>query len=464
MTLNRRILYYALLIFLILSGVLFSYNQANDSENNGVASAVSTQNWHNVIRQYRESMNVVSKNASVFRITIKQMEADNGAYVQSVEQRISALDFLLQYRERINVFEISLRCKQVSDLCNEFGVRIGKERALLAYYVENAERLKMLQEKIVNINLEKLSLADIKERELTLKEGSELQHLLKSAIAKTTILLQYADEVQLRLDKLNNDADLRRSELVEKVFFTPQGSLWQSYLHSGMILKVWFSDVSSWLTAQFPNGREFWLNFLILGTLILLPLMIFWKRVFFPFLIRQTFFPDKYLKSKLFTLAFFLIALAILLSLAQNWLNASEITIFEQLSKMCFSLAMLLCALGVRMDRAQMLGCLRMYTPTILQNILLLICLSCLITFRAMLIVLPIFNVVTAVWTLLWLNKKEIPKLDQTIGVFTILLNVGSTILVFNGLPYVGFTMIMIWLTLVAETLIVVATTEIVIN
>ena len=313
MTLNRKILYYSLLILLILSGVLFSYKQTSNTENNGVSSVVSTQNWHNVIRQYREFMNVVCNSADSFMQNIKVMEADNREYIQRVEQRISALDFLLQYRERINVFEISLRCKQVADLCDEFNVRIDREKSLLAYYVENLERMKILQEKIVNIDLGELSLSDIKERELTLTQGAELQQLLKGAISKTETLLKYADEVQLRLDKLNRDADLRRSELVENVFFTPQGGLMRSYLHGDLVFKVWFSEVSSWLAAQFPNGREFWVNFIILAFLILLPLMIFWKWLFFPFLIRQTFFPDKYLKSKLFTFAFLLISLAVAL-------------------------------------------------------------------------------------------------------------------------------------------------------
>ena len=454
----RRKIGLILCVLLILLGALalfFKTSEAMNLSGNNLGVAIP-QYQHQLVRE-QELLQDLQSNV--------QSQAERlRSYCREVENKIDYLQFKIDTYSNADVLDITLIGQQVYDLKEEFDAT----RSLLA--ILNSELLSMAS-RAANLTtvLETFGNRQLSpERESIRLDCLAQLNRFKLEIADSRKLLTEFEAltkpISLRLDALFETSEKNRLRAINEVFSTPQEGFFSTLPYTIMTMKFWLLSLPELVPTLVPTSYEFWSYFVLLALLVNLPMLLLGRRYVYPWLLQQTPFPDKYRKLRAFAVGWFLLGASLSFALARNLLGNATGAPFQQVSVLLGSLALLIFAMAFRIDREAMRRCYRLYFPVFLGNTFAILLYILLIPYRPLVLVLPPLCLAVMLWTAIKLCRNSFPLLDTVIGWLTIVVNGIAGYLAVIGLPYIGFTMILLWFTIIAQFLTGIAATEMVIR
>ena len=419
-------------------------------------------NWARLVLEDQRYLKVVGSNTK-FRIQRAKERLDQyDVQLDGFRQKTSVYSFMLNsYEERDDVFEIMLCCRQISSVKAEFEEVKGQ-----------LVRLRDVLSRTNSVNRVIQSL----EEEKALQVSPELVLAIDQNIAERRANLEYIRSLQVPLhefadkvarvgtlvDELHERSNKKREVALEDMFLTRNMDLKRAWVSFIRYMPLWQVKISGWWRTQIPFTLGFWLRFLVLFSLLASLLTFVKVRWAKPFLLRFSMLPNDPAAWAVFSFSYWLliVAIALRVSVLSCWLSAGAENVFIQAFQAFSSTGILLIAMLMRNQTSrETRGVIRFVMPVVVQH---LICAGLYITLVSripLLVILPVLNMLVAVWLLRCLMSERHDTFTFFLGALTILQALVSAWLALSGFVYFAFTITLGWQVLVAQVLLAVIIT-----
>ena len=365
------------------------------------------------------------------------------------EKRMRELRFLVSRESPNNVFAVAMYCKQIDDLKTFVDQRVRRVKLLRDKMYADSTRIRG-QEPL----LKQVTRSDLKPREF-----ATLQSCEKDILAFSSNVFAVCDRIdkalkegvrlQEEIDKLGQFAEEKRKMVIRQVIFARQLSFHYVIPLVGPLLEFWVADIVEWLSIQFPDDPKFWLYFLLLLLFPGLPVFLLGRPLF-----RRTVsaigLSETHRNMKIFLTAWGLIILSAFFMGSKMVLGEVESTPMFQIGKMLLCSAAMLLSLSLRVGRKDLPRCLILYTPLLFQHLASIALCTMLIPYLPLILICPLLNLPVIAVTAWLLLTRRYPLPDTVFSFFTVAGSTVSLILALVGLPYIAFTIMLVWFVAVA--------------
>lgn len=420
-----------------------------------------TIHWQELLQSFNSLLVSSRKEAANFNTRVGSRVAEVTASLDSIERHAMAYRFMLDSYGPSDVFVTMLRCRQISDLKAEF-TKIRERNVFGETELRRmSQRLEQIKHDLVSklgsqpesLNNEiKLSIDEVDGILAELSKIEKPLFGLKPRIAEVGVVVECLYERSQR----------ERETIIDKVFFSQQPGLNYFFVLSPAYsyMPKWFLKIAGWFAIQIPRSPGFWLSFVLL--LFSLTIPVLWLEMTFlePFLYKFKLIAQSKECIHFFRAAVLLCTFSCVLYIAAAWLNESENMIFIQAAKSVAALAMLLLALVLREKECQLFPALGLYLPIVLQHFCGMLLYITLAPSHPLVLLLPPLDLIVAGWICWKLYRVDYHWLDVVCAVLTVIASVISGYLAAIGLPYLGFTLTLGWLVIVAQFQLVIAITK----
>jgi potassium-dependent mechanosensitive channel len=417
----------------------------------------AVDNWARLVLEDQRYLKIVGNNTKIRVERAKERLDRADTQLDVFRQKTSVYSFMLNsYEERDDVFEIMLCCRQVSAVKEEFEDVKGQ-----------VVRLRDILSRTNSVNRVIQSLEEEKARQVSPvlvsaidQNISERRANLERLLSLQAPLQNFADKVVrvgILVDELYERSNKKREVALQDMFLTRNMDLRRAWFSFVRYMPLWQVKISSWWRTQIPLTAEFWLRFLVLFSLLASLLTFVKVRWIKPFLKRSAMLSSDPAALILFSLGYWLLIIAAVfgVSVLSGWLSAGAANVFIQVFQASSSTGILLISMLMRNQTSRgTSGVVRVVIPVIIQH---LICASLYITLVArnpLLVILPVLNVVVAVWLIYCLLKERHDTFTFCLGALTIAQALISIWLALSGFVYFAFTMTLGWQVLIAQVLL----------
>jgi len=422
----------------------------------------AADNWARLVLEDQRYLKIVGNNTKVRIQRAKERLEQFNVQLDGFRQKASAYSFMLNsYEERDDVFEIMLCCRQISSIKADFeGVKAQVSR-LHDIIVRTNSLNRVIQsleeEKARQVNPSLLAAID-----QNISERRANQDAILSLQAPLHDFSDKLDRVRTLVDELHERSNKKREVALQDMFLTRNMDLRRAWFSFVRYMPLWQVKVANWWRTQIPLTSEFWLRFLVLFALLASLLVYVKTRWIKPFLLRSSMLANDPAAWAAFSFSYWLLIVAIVLrvSVLSCWLSAGAENVFIQAFQAFSSTGILLIAMLMRNQTSrETRGVIRFVMPVVVQH---LICAGLYITLVSripLLVILPVLNILVAVWLLRCLMSERHDTFTFCLGALTILQALVSAWLALSGFVYFAFTITLGWQVLVAQVLLAVIIT-----
>lgn len=434
----RKIL--SLLLLLTVPVLLPGTAAAAMSDRNGL-SFDRIENWDYILSRLDSQITRADQILSSYQSS-REFDAANADFSKRIYMQADELRFLLSVSAPQNVFEITLRCQQIDDLYVIF-----RRRYDVLNTIRNASAELTARTETVRSELDQMSSRPQFHRyEERIREVTAKYQAFRDKSNKITSELERSldPELETMMEELVKEAAQARTETIDQAFFSRQTTFWQLLPGMKQIMQYWYytsMDAKHFGGSGLTRGD--YLTFFAIFLPLLLVFLVAGPRRLYPWLLKQTRFPDMYRKSKLFFVAGILLVLACSLYLFQFRTELNYSSQVHQLSQTFGALALLFLALAFRMDRPAMRRCLGLYLPFIFQSLGANVLFTLVMPYQPLMLISVPLNVFCMFWALLMLRRRGYPVFDLVIVWSAIAVVAVETVLMAWGFLYIGFTMML---------------------
>jgi small-conductance mechanosensitive channel len=424
---------------------------------NGQENEKAPDDWARLVLEDQRYLKVVGYTTKARIQHAKERLDLYGASLDGLRQKTSAYSFMLNsYEDRDDVFELMLCCRQISSLKAEHETLKAQVTRLQDIILRTNTLNRVIQtleeEKARHTALGLVSAIDqnIAERRANLEQIVSLQQPLQAFIEKMGSLGVVVDELYER-------SNAKRDAAIQGMFLVRTVDVRRGVASFVRYLPLWQVKISGWWRTQFPQTLDFWLRFLVLlalMTALFTYLKVRWVK---PFLLRSALVANEPSALSLFSFGYGLLTLAVVfyLCVLSAWLSEGAANAFTQVYQVLFSTGVLVLAMLMRNATSrETRGVIRFVMPVIVQHLL---CASLYITLVPripLLVILPVINLVVAVWLIHCLMSERHDTFTFMVGALTILQSFISTWMVISGFVYFAFTITLGWQVLVAQVML----------
>lgn len=400
------------------------------------------EDWNFILSRLDSQITRAEQVLDGYQGSFRNIEGEYRKFYDSIALQADELRFLLSISTPQDVFETTLRCQQIDDL----NLIFRKRYRVIRMYRDGSAQLTARTESIRS-ELDRMKrLPQYSRYSGRIEQVAAKYQAFRDRAGRITRQLDelLAPELDRMLETLVREAARVRTETIDNVFFSRQAAYWQLFPSQKQILAYWYYTAVD--EKQFSGGDE-WAGDLICFMLIFIPLLLLFvyggPRWFYPWLLRQTRFPDMYRKSNLFFFSGLLMVLALALYFVQFRTELSYSAQVYQFSQTIGALAMLCIALAFRMERGMMRRTILLYLPFILQNFLASTLFALVMPYQPLMLIAVPLNLLTAVWALFMLRRGGYAAFDCVLGWLALGVAVLETLLITLGFLYIGFTMML---------------------
>jgi len=417
----------------------------------------SANNWSRLVLEDQRYLKVVGYTTKARILHAKERLDQYDGRLDGLQQKISAYSFMLNsYEDRDDVFELMLCCRQISTLKAEQDTLKGQVSRLQDMILRTNALTRVIQslEEEKSRHQEQALLAaidqNIAERRANLEQVISLQQPLQVFLEKMNRLGQAVDELYER-------SNAKRDAAIQGMFLVRTVDLrrgWSSFVR---YVPLWEVKIFGWWRTQFPQTLDFWLRFLVLLSLLTALFTYVKARWVKPFLLRSALIANEPGALSLFSFGYGLLTLAIgfYVCVFSGWISDGATHAFTQVYQVLFSTGILLLAMLMRNATSrETRGVIRFVMPVIVQHLLCALLYITLVPRIPLLVILPVINLVIALWLVHCLMRERHDTFTLAIGALTILQSLVSTWMVFSGFVYFAFTITLGWQVLVAQVML----------
>jgi potassium efflux system protein len=419
-------------------------------------------NWAHLVLEDQRYLNVVGHTTLARIQRVKERLEGYETQLNGLRQKVSAYSFMLNsYEERDDVFELMLCCRQISSLKAAQETLKGKVTRLQDIILRTnslSRVIQSLEEEKARLGSPELAAAidqNIAERRANLEQIVSLNQPLQAFTEKVYQIDRVVDELYQRSNK-------KRDAAIQGMFLVRNLDLKRGVTSFVRYLPIWKIKISGWWTTQFPQTLDFWLRFVVLIVLVTTLCSYLKVRWVKPFLIRASLIANAPRALTLFSFGYHLLtlALAFYLCVLTGWLSDGASNACAQVSLALLSTGILLLTMLMRnATSGETRGVIRFVMPVIVQHLVCTFLYITLVSRIPLLVILPVLNVLVAVWLIYCLMSERHDTFTFCIGVLTILQALVSIWLVFSGFVYFAFTMTLGWQVMLAQVMLAVVFT-----
>ena len=382
---------------------------------------------------------------------------------RNIRRQADELAFLLSLCTPEDVFEITLRCQQIDELRDLFRKRYDFLQGIFKSNQQLMQRTDAIRTELENMT--------------TLPKYAEYAREIQNCLRKYQTFRDTAENINARIDELLDTklaeqldrlaarAAEARNQTIDNIFFSRQTTFWQLLPGWKVVFIYWYYSFSdTWHGLSFHTIANLTGHFLLFVLPLAVLMLIAGPRWIYPWIIRQSKFPENFRKSRIFPLIGFLLAVAAALYLYQYRAPLSYEAQIHQFSQSIAAGALLLLAITLRVERKNLKRCLLLYMPFILQNFLAVLLFACVAPYQPLMLITVPINLLTAAAALLLLCRDSYPAFDLAMAWTSIAGVAAETILASIGFLYIGFTMMLNGFVVLGMFQITVALSRLILN
>ena len=413
--------------------------------------------WARLVLEDQRYLKVVGYTTKVRIQHAKERLDQYGGSLDGLRQKTSAYSFMLNsYEDRDDVFELMLCCRQISSLKAEHETLKAQVTRLQDIILRTNTLNRVIQtleeEKSRHTALGLVSAIDqnIAERRANLEQIVSLQQPLQAFVERM-------DRLDVVVDELYERSNMKRDAAIQGMFLVRTVDLRRGVTSFVRYLPLWQVKISGWWRTQFPQTLDFWLRFLVLLSLMTSLFTFLKARWVKPFLLRSALVANEPSALSLFSFGYGLLTLAMVfyLCVLSGWVSEGAANAFTQVYQVLFSTGVLLLAMLMRNATSlETRGVIRFVMPVLVQHLLCATLYITLVPRVPLLVILPVINLVVALWLIHCLMSERHDTFTFLIGALTILQSLVSTWMVFSGFVYFAFTITLGWQVLVAQVML----------
>jgi len=374
------------------------------------------------------------------------------------EQQIATYRFLLNSYDSADAFETILQCRQILDLHTEFDtIKTNSTKAIHDISALIKQRKIWLDDLRSDLNKQN---GTIRQKiEANIEDGSLLLIELERFLEPIAEMQKRIIDVDGKLNSLYETAQERRTIILGSMFLKKGPSFWNSCEGLPYFIPHWKLKIQEWFSAQIPQDKTIWIRLVLFFALLIIPGMVMTRRYILPFLDRFGLLNRDDQRTPVFMTTIGLFIAVACISLSLYWIPDSEEGVFSQVSQALAALALLMQAIIFREDDRHFSPTFRIYLPIIVQHIYSILFYIALAPTLPLTVFFPPLNGLIAIWLLRQLKQCKNHPIDRVFISLSILISVVCASLAALGYPYLGYTITLGWLIVVAQCQIVISLT-----
>ncbi len=441
------------LILLAMVGTLVYFEVTPVNFNNEFLEMAIPKYQHQLERR-QELMQVVRERTAA---AIPKLNVD----VAVLERKINALRFKLDTTSQYDLLNISLLAMQIMDLKTQSDISYDAMHNLNGLYADAATEVNNISIMLSQIDPKTLTKSEVEKISACRQTIAELNTEIQAGQETLTPINVVADKITHQLSSLLEEGEERRNDAFELCFFT-RGGKFTEVIHYGILpLKFWLISLPDTIDMLIPDDAVFWFNFFGLLLFINVPMFFIGKYYIFKHLVKNTPLSGEYTASRIWPVGTLCIGIGLAAFLAHFLIGVSLSSGLLQAGYSAIYLGCLLLALAFRIPRKRLFACFMLYVPSIIIATLARGMYCTLIFYTPLVMIIPPLCLIGTLILIFMLFRHRYPMLDTSLSILTILVYLGAGYLAFIGLPYLGFTAILIWLSRVIQFLVVLTLTQI---
>ncbi len=385
-------------------------------------------------------------------------------YAALLDRQMAVLHFKLEITPDNNVLGVALDTMRIMDLKNQLDEYVALLRKLADYYAVSRSEGRSIDALFNELETMPLSEADRAAVEACRRDIAAVEAEAAAGVAVLSPFLTMSGEFEKRLSVLDDYGEKRRSDSFEKYFFKSGENFTELIRYGGVALHFWGQRLGATLRSLLPTGGVIWLYLIGLLLLIEIPLLLAGRWMIYPMLRQHIPHDEGYSASRVLPCGFALLGAGVALMLAERLVGAGPGMLFDQCGVFLAYLGCLLPALAFRVPRRNLINCLRLYLPQIVLTLVAKALYCLLIPYEPLVQLLPGICLAGVIWLVWELRKNHYPILDTVFGYVTLVIYLMAGYCAFFGLPFMGFTLLLLWFSRLVQFMTVLALTEIAIR
>ena len=250
------------------------------------------------------------------------------------ENQSAKFDFLLDSYGDTGGFEALMRCRQISDLKQQFDdylLQLERNCEILSDALERLKRLKADLEEDFNTASAAPFQAQLRQ---CLTAAERLENEFASLLKESQAYLKKFTETDRKVDALNTLAEQKRRQIVDGIFMKRGTSLWERVRNWGSwsgfrtgireIFTLWRLNLTNWLELRIPTTGSFWARLLTVFLAIAIPVVPLGRRLIYPWFNRLAVIHEDEVSRGWFSAGLLLGSATAALWCAPGWLNGNS--------------------------------------------------------------------------------------------------------------------------------------------
>ena len=405
----------------------------------------SRENWDVIIRQFCDTMAHTRATLAEEKVYLQQWLKNFDKGLLDVEKRSSELYYLFWNGSQNDVLSMSMYARQICDLKRGVDTQVGILQRTRGDWSDDQAANLRVRESLNKIPRTYLSPESFSRLESCKREWDYYVECGRDAINMVDRYIQRGTELQKKINEIYEGSEKRRNATMQRVIFTRCGTLWEALPYAKLVLKDWWGYLVNWLEIEVPDNIDFWRSFLLLLLCAGGPLCVLGYPIF-KYIFKSSLTEEKKKKLILFILAWSVMILSLFCFYAKLFmLDLVEGAFFTHVGHFLFATSWLVLALLVRVNSTMMKRCLILYAPVVFQYLGGILLEIAVIPYAPLVLILPGLTLPMVLLLMVFLIRLDCPLMDRIFGILTVFLGIATITLSVIGLPYIGFTIIMVW-------------------
>jgi len=405
----------------------------------------SRENWDVIIRQFCATRDHTRKSLDEEKAFLLQRMESFSKGLRDVEKRSTELYYLFWDESQNDVLTIAMYARQISDLKRGLDTQVGLLQRVLDEWKEDLEANTRVRESLNRIPRTYLAPDSYARLDGCKLEWDYYIKCGREAIVWVDKAIRQGNDLQKKVNEIYEGSEKRRNDVMQRVIFTRCSTLWQSMPYARLILTDWLGYLHNWLEVEIPDSPDFWRNFFLLLICAGFPLVLLGIPVH-----RYTFsllgVPCKDRKFMIFMSAWSVMILSLFCFFAARFmLDLVEGTFVDHIGHLLFAISWLVLALLVRVGSTMVKRCLVLYSPLMFQYLCGTFFEIAAVPYTPLSLFLPVISIPSVIIMIVLLFRLDCPLMDRIFGILSVFLCIATVVLSVIGLPYIGFTIIMVW-------------------
>jgi mscS mechanosensitive ion channel len=390
------------------------------------------------------------------------------------ENQSAKFDFLLDSYGDTGGFEALMRCRQISDLKQQFDdylLQLERNCEILSDALERLKRLKADLEEDFNTASAAPFQAQLRQ---CLTAAERLENEFASLLKESQAYLKKFTGTARKVDALNTLAEQKRRQIVDGIFMKRGISLWERIRNWGSwsgfrtgireIFTLWRLNLTNWLELRIPTTGSFWARLLTIFLAIAIPVVPLGRRLIYPWFNRLAVIHEDEVSRGWFSAGLLLGSATAALWCAPGWLNGSDSSFIETLTTSFSAFTMLVFSIAFRLKVENARRSMELYVPVVIQHLIGAGLYLALAPFDVLqLVVIPV-NLLVALSVAMIVCRRKLDWIDLLFGVATIAAALLAVVFAAAGQPYLGFTVTLGWLLVIARIQVTLVLTRALLN